>query len=1055
MKKEKSGLDNIQFQEVLDALTSHIAILDEQGDIVAVNAAWRKFGQMNGFVGANFGVGDNYLRVCDHTTGEDRDSANQVAAAIRRIISGEITEEFIEYPCHAPDQQRWFQVKISRFLGGSNHVILIHQNITTRKTAEDLLIANEWKFRNIIEQSSEGIVLVDTEGRIIEWNHAEEVITGMTKEEVSGRFVWDVQSELVSKEAADKFREISKDMIIALLKKGDTTWAGKPSYFKIIRKDGKVAEIQSSMFAIKHNHGYMACGMYRDITEFKKAKQEQKLLENRFRTYVNFSPVIALVVERSGKFVDVNPEACQKLGYSEEELLSMTMPEITPPEESENSARLLAELLEFGHASSQIRLIKKDQTYITLSSNAVTLPDGNLMVLCTDITELIHTHNDLQESKAFLQNILDNIPSLITVKDAQNFKFFKVNRPMENYLQKTEEEILGKTAFDIFSPLEAEYFSKLDHQVLEAKKIIETPTEELTIGNGEKRILQEKKIPMFDDHGNPRFILSIADDITEKIGLETVSSAQFLRLEAVNKLSTALQKVQTLEDLYPVFSGILLQVFKASMASIWLHDREKRILKPVFHLNGEADLDLFGKEPIMPGRGIIGTVFVNKQPHISSNYAYDPLVQSGSNKEVIPLRGGVAAPLRTTNSVLGVINLSVDLDRSITDEDVRLLVTLSEIAGNAIQNINLMKQTEQRLSRISAISTIDRAITSSLDLQVSFEILVSNLVSLLDVAAADILLFNQHSQLLEYSIGQGFKTGSEKTSSVRLGQSFAGEAAINRHILITNAIEDIKDDDFRRFMKAENFNGYVGIPLFAKGQLKGVLEVFSHSKLDPDEDWINFLQSLSEQASIAIDNTQMFENLQRSNTELSLAYNATIEGWSRALDLRDEETEGHTLRVTEITERLARAMQFQESQIKYIRWGALLHDIGKLGVPDNILLKSGPLTDEEWIIMRKHPQFAFDMLSPIGYLRRSIEIPYCHHEKWDGTGYPRGLKGEEIPLAARIFAVVDIWDALNSDRPYRKAWPKEKVIEHLKSLSGTHLDPKVVTLCLNSGFLNG
>ena len=192
---------------------------------------------------------------------------------------------------------------------------------------------------------------------------------------------------------------------------------------------------------------------------------------------------------------------------------------------------------------------------------------------------------------------------------------------MENYLQKTEEEILGKTAFDIFSPLEAEYFSKLDHQVLEAKKIIETPTEELTIGNGEKRILQEKKIPMFDDHGNPRFILSIADDITEKIGLETVSSAQFLRLEAVNKLSTALQKVQTLEGLYPVFSGILLQVFKASMASIWLHDREKRILKPVFHLNGEADLDLFGKEPIMPGRGIIGTVFVNKKPHISSNYA--------------------------------------------------------------------------------------------------------------------------------------------------------------------------------------------------------------------------------------------------------------------------------------------------------------------------------------------------------------------------------------------------------------------------------------------------
>jgi putative nucleotidyltransferase with HDIG domain len=208
---------------------------------------------------------------------------------------------------------------------------------------------------------------------------------------------------------------------------------------------------------------------------------------------------------------------------------------------------------------------------------------------------------------------------------------------------------------------------------------------------------------------------------------------------------------------------------------------------------------------------------------------------------------------------------------------------------------------------------------------------------------------------------------------------------------------------------------------------------------------------LAEQASIAIDNTQMFENLQRSNIELTLAYNATIEGWSHALDLRDKETEGHTLRVTEITEKLAHAFQFPENQIKYIRWGALLHDIGKLGVPDGILLKPGPLTEEEWVIMRKHPTYAYDMLSPIRYLSQSIDIPYCHHEKWDGTGYPRGLRGEQIPLSARIFAVVDIWDALRSDRPYRKAWPEKKVIEYLRSLSGTHLDPKVLDFCLKSG----
>ena len=167
---------------------------------------------------------------------------------------------------------------------------------------------------------------------------------------------------------------------------------------------------------------------------------------------------------------------------------------------------------------------------------------------------------------------------------------------------------------------------------------------------------------------------------------------------------------------------------------------------------------------------------------------------------------------------------------------------------------------------------------------------------------------------------------------------------------------------------------------------------------------------------------------------------------SRALDLRDRETEGHTQRVTEMTIRLAKAMGVGGAELVHIHRGALLHDIGKLGVPDVILRKPGPLTEDEWKLMRQHPQFSFDMLAPITYLKPALDIPYCHHEKWDGTGYPRGLKGEEILPAARLFAVVDVWDALMSDRPYREAWPEEKVLEHIRSLAGTHFDPKAVEL---------
>jgi HD-GYP domain-containing protein (c-di-GMP phosphodiesterase class II) len=191
---------------------------------------------------------------------------------------------------------------------------------------------------------------------------------------------------------------------------------------------------------------------------------------------------------------------------------------------------------------------------------------------------------------------------------------------------------------------------------------------------------------------------------------------------------------------------------------------------------------------------------------------------------------------------------------------------------------------------------------------------------------------------------------------------------------------------------------------------------------------------------------QATQELLEKNRQLTQAYDATIEGWSRAMEIRDEETEGHLERVRDLTIELAKAVGMNADELANIRRGALLHDIGKLGVPDGILLKTGKLTEEEFMVMRKHPQMAYDMLFPIEYIRPSIDIPYCHHEKWDGTGYPRGLKGKDIPFAARLFAVIDVWDALRSNRPYRSSLPEEKVISHLRFKAGTQFDPEAVEL---------
>ena len=198
---------------------------------------------------------------------------------------------------------------------------------------------------------------------------------------------------------------------------------------------------------------------------------------------------------------------------------------------------------------------------------------------------------------------------------------------------------------------------------------------------------------------------------------------------------------------------------------------------------------------------------------------------------------------------------------------------------------------------------------------------------------------------------------------------------------------------------------------------------------------------------IAVDVTaqeRAMTDLEATNRALTNAYDSTLEGWVRALDLRDRETEGHTRRVTKLTAELARRMGVPEEDLVHIRRGALLHDIGKIGIPDAVLKKPGPLDEDEWKLMRQHPVWAHEMISAVDFLQSALDIPYCHHERWDGEGYPRGLAGESIPLSARVFAVVDVWDALRSDRSYSEAWDEDRVLAHLREQAGGHFDPAVV-----------
>ena len=297
--------------------------------------------------------------------------------------------------------------------------------------------------------------------------------------------------------------------------------------------------------------------------------------------------------------------------------------------------------------------------------------------------------------------------------------------------------------------------------------------------------------------------------------------------------------------------------------------------------------------------------------------------------------------------------------------------------------------------------------------------------------------------------GVGFQSEIRPELTINLGQGFSGQVAETRKPLFIQHIEYTDDGhSYPVDLEAEGIVSFYALPLSAKGNLKGVLQLYSRSKLEPDQDWFDFAEALAGQGAVSVDNIMLFVELEEANEGLLKAYDATIEGWAHALELRDQETEGHSQRVVGLSLLLAKEFGFDDQELAHLRRGILLHDIGKMAIPDKILHKPGPLTEDEWTVMRQHPVFAYEMLKEIDYLKPALDIPHFHHERWDGSGYPEGLKGEEIPLVARIFAVVDIWDALTSDRPYRGAWSQEKTRQYLRDQAGKELDPEIVRVFL-------
>jgi len=530
----------------------------------------------------------------------------------------------------------------------------------------------------------------------------------------------------------------------------------------------------------------------------------------------------------------------------------------------------------------------------------------------------------------------------------------------------------------------------------------------------------------------------------ENARLYNETQRRLKELEIINRVSTSLRVTQSLDEMLPILLNETLELTHTAHVSVWLYDHTSDRL--VQSSASGAEITIKHKS-LSPMDGIIGYSFRTGKTYQSSDLKSDTLLFEGNRENVISGLGAICIPIQSTAGPVGVLAVIMKIGQQIA-EDINLLSILAEITGNAIHRAQLYEQSQKQVRKLTSLRDIDSAIASSFDLRLTLNILMDQTLSHLGVDAVSIGLYHPDLQSLTYLPGVGFNIPSPTRPQMRIGEGLAGQVIVKQQTCHITNLQSAPEASSELLIKREGFVTYVGIPLIAKGQLKGVFEVFHRSPLSPTPDWMDFLHTLAGQAAIAIDSSQLFENLQRSNQELIQAYDTTLEGWARALEIRDRETEGHTRRVTELTMRLARYMGVSDNEMVNIYRGVLLHDIGKMGVPDHILKKKGKLTPEEWVEMRQHPTYAYNLLSPISFLRGVMDIPYCHHEHWDGSGYPRGLKGEQIPMTARIFAVIDNWDALLSDRPYRKAWPLERVKAYLQESAGTLLDPRIVRIFL-------
>jgi len=664
------------------------------------------------------------------------------------------------------------------------------------------------------------------------------------------------------------------------------------------------------------------------------------------------------------------------------------------------------------------------------------------------LRELEEKYRDLYEKfKSYL-----NLAPVVILGFDLNGKVVLANKKACELLGVEMDEIVGKNWIENFLPDRIKdevrnVFEKIKNGELKPVEVYENP---IISKDNEERLILWHNGYLKDQNGNIEIIISAGLDVTEKRQLENELQEQLSIFKTLTDILEQLVKSDlNVKDRAKMIARACVELFGAHSAWVGYAAPDKSVRVIGKYPEDDPSLkNIVARWDDSPyGCGAPGRSIKSGKPVLIEDTLTDLMYEAWREKaKLFGIRTVAAFPLVNPKCVYGTLVVRSDKSGFFSEKKIQALQLLANAAASALENAQLFEDLQKNFERISTLQEVDRIILSSMDLNEILEKILQKIVQSLNVDAGFLALYNKTSEKFENVVKQRFKTNTIEEMLNHFKENFCDTATSERPLKVSS----LPYDSLRKeLMREEKFQCYHGLTVsLGNPSLYCLFEVYRKDFFEPDPEWFKFFGAIVNQIKIAIERILLLKDLQEANTKLLKAYDETIEALARAIDLRDAETYGHSERVANLTVEIAKAMGIEKEQLIHIRRGALLHDIGKLAVPDRILLKPGKLDEEEWKIMKMHPLYAQEMLSKIEYLKPALDIPLYHHERWDGSGYPFGLKGEEIPLSARIFAVVDVYDALTSDRPYRKAWTKQEAIDYIKNQSGRQFDPKVVEVFL-------